>query len=718
MATKANNFDNKIRTYDPKDFGRDEEKRHTAYLLRRDDSDQYFLSYVKPRLDRSYKLYVASNIDRAQLIDEWQSNISVPYILGVVETMKPRILDARPEFTVIGRNEIDEERAETSQDYLDYSWERAKLDDESEDLVSAAMIYGEGFWRTYWKKDVRKLKFLKGRDITTKKKVYSERDVTLFDGPMAYCVDNYDMRYDWRNVPHESKQWFQERMVLNGAEIKVLFPDADESRLEMALASSTGDLTDYGSVRLETKQTHTRTSKGSDRRGRRNSFRSVGEMTDRYQQTGDPDLKFHEVRLEFRPYEDEWSVRVNDVPILDDGYQPNPYDHKEDPYIHVPFLRIPFEYEGMGYPLLLEQPQASLNHIKNQRFDAVTMSIHGMWVVNPMASIKKDQLVVRPMGIIYSPDPNGVREIKATPPNDSAYREEEMLKADMRYASGVDDLSMGVGGTVGSATESRHLRESTIERVRLFINHLGSGYSKTMRQFLSMGAQFMTSAVKTRITDDQGNVEYRLIERDDIKGEFDLKASVLPSIAGQSDIDKTQGMDLFQLLINFPDIVDPKKLISKVIHPWHWSLSSIAAAPPEQQPMMPGMEGQMPPGQPGQPMPPGQSQTAQPPQGAAQQIMQGSPMSPQGAIRPEVMQQALAMLGGPAEAAGMSPFAEASAPLPGGEAPPPTAPQIPNAGGFNRTGKVNLNGAPGSDRGNKDGTTKLLNRANSPQRKK
>lgn len=183
----------------------------------------------------------------------------------------------------------------------------------------------------------------------------------------------------------------------------------------------------------------------------------------------------YEVFEWWRPYEDAYAVMVGGsyVPIFKDAVMPIPYDFKEAPFIEVPYVKMPNEFEGYGIPMILENPQLMLNMIKNQRLDAATLSIHKMWIVNPLANINKDELVTRPFGIIYSIDPNGVREVQFSDIKASAYKEEDLLKGDMRYSSGVDDFSMGAGGASSSATEVRHLRESTLERVRLFVNHLG-----------------------------------------------------------------------------------------------------------------------------------------------------------------------------------------------------------------------------------------------------
>jgi hypothetical protein len=313
-----------------------------------------------------------------------------------------------------------------------------------------------------------------------------------------------------------------------------------------------------------------------------------------------------------------------------------------------------------------------------------------------LANINKADLVTRPFGIIYSPDPNGVREVQFSDVKSSAYKEEDSVKSDMRYASGVDDFSMGAGGSASSATEVRHLRESTLERVRLFVNHLGDSYSKVMRCWISMYRQFLSEPMRIRITGENGKVEFPLIEKDDLMGNFDFKATVIPSIAGKNDVDKKQNMDLFQLLSQMP-FIDIQKLTSKVLLPWGWDLESIVA---ENQPAPggeTGLEGMMPP-----------------------EVTEELPNIGSGEVPQSVIDQAVAMIGGtPAE--GASPFAEASNPinlLQGGGVPPTVA-SIPssttNPRGANRKvgGKVNTN-IPNN--ANNSVESNLLNRTMNIQR--
>lgn len=651
MSSKNNH-----QVYNASFYGSKEEALVNLFRIQRDDAKLYFEQCIKPRLDRSYKLYIADNSDRAKEIKKWQANVSVPYVQAVVETLKPRILDARPEFTVQGRNADDQMKSPKLQQLLDYTWEKAHADTVAEDVTSSALIYGMGYMQVSWKKDERELKFLKTKDINNKKYEWKKEKKIFYDAPTLEWVDNYSLWYDWHNIKESSKQYWFKRLVLSENEINRRYSMADKKKLKMAINAGNGDVTDYAAVRTQVKKEHEGIAKGADH----NQSGSNNIGADRYQNT---DMKLHEVFEWVRPFDDKYAVMVNDVPILKGGEIPIPYNFKETMFIGVPYLKVPGEYEGYGLPMILENPQIMLNMIKNQRLDAVTLSIHKMWVINPLANINKDELVARPFGIIYSTDPNGAREVQMSDVNSSAYKEDEALKGDMRYASGVDDFSMGGGGGGASATEVRHLRESTLERVRLFVNHLGEGYSKVMRYWISMYDQFYSEAMIIRIVGDDGKEIFPIVEKDDLLGEFDYKAAVIPSIAGQSDVKKKQDMDLYQLLSPQP-FVDPEKLTSKMLHDWNWDFESIKKG--EQPPL--------------------------PEEGLASLAPESDGSVGTDQIPESISQKALALLGDSSIEPG-SPLAELSTPvnLLESGAMPPTPRGIGNSRGLNRGGKVNTN---------------------------
>jgi len=573
------------KVYNASDFGKKEVEMQRLFDTQMNDAKNYFISVIKPRLDRSYKLYVAYGGDRQREIKKWQANVQVPYIQAAVETLVPRIIDARPEFVALGRNEDDQPKAEKQQKLMDFFWEIAGMDKVAEDMVRSTLIFGISFLQVGWKKDVRKLKYLNTKDVTSKRPKWVEKEKVYYDAPFCEWVDNYNLWYDWHSTSREDKQFWFKRLVLTEAQIRRRYPAADPKRLELALCSHGGDLTDYASVRHMTKTVHQYSTKSQTAAALVSSGGVFG--TDKYLSAQETGVEMYEVFEWWRPFEDLYAVMVggSNVPILRGAEMPSPYDFKESPFIDIPYLRIPGEFEGLGLPLILESPQIMLNLIKNQRLDSATLSIHKMWVVNPLANVNKDELVTRPFGIIYSVDPNGVKEIQFSDIKPSSYKEEELLKSDMQYASGVDDFSMGVGKGSNSATEVRHLRESTLERVRMFVNHLGDAYSSVFRYWMDMTRQLFSKKMTIRVIGENGREAFPLIEKDDLEGFYDYRAQVLPSIAGQDEVRKKQNMDLFQLLITLP-FVDHQKLTSKVISGWGWNLDDIVSA-------QGGQEGQM-----------------------------------------------------------------------------------------------------------------------------
>ena len=115
--------------YNPSDYSKKEADLIKKFQLQRDDARNYFVAVIKPRLDRAYKIYICDTTDRKKQIKQWQANVFVPYAHAVVETLKPRILDARPDFGVQGRTQDDQLKSTKVQQLADYDWEVSKADD-------------------------------------------------------------------------------------------------------------------------------------------------------------------------------------------------------------------------------------------------------------------------------------------------------------------------------------------------------------------------------------------------------------------------------------------------------------------------------------------------------------------------------------------------------------------------------------------------------------
>ena len=279
--------------YQPSDWGDVDVELRRLFWLELQDARQYFLTVTKPRMDRAYKMYIGSNQDRARTIQKWQSNVSLSYSQAAIETLVPRIVDARPDFTVRGRSQDDELKAEKQQQLMDFLWEVAKMDTISEDFIRACLIYGTSYLQVSWKKDVRKLKFLDTKDIASKKYTWTEKEKVFYDFPFAEYVGPESLWYDWHNSARSSKQYWFKRLVLTEGDIRRRYPMADEERLQMAFHSPGGDLIDYAAIRPQTRTVNLYTTKESAA----NQISASGTVygTDKYFSTLATQVKMFEV---------------------------------------------------------------------------------------------------------------------------------------------------------------------------------------------------------------------------------------------------------------------------------------------------------------------------------------------------------------------------------------------------------------------------------------
>jgi hypothetical protein len=564
MATKKNPNVSKSESRLKSPSRADQEIRD-LFLARKRDAYNYFITCLKPRYDRAYKLYMAYGGDRRKEIEPWMSNVTVPYVNATVETLVPRILDSRPDLGLVGRNEKSKTRAAAAVGALEWNWERNMTDDVMEEWVRASLIYGIAWLYSWWEASPFGKKY---------------------DYVGTEAIDNYNFWYDWRTVKHERKLFKMRRRVESSVDVMERLKRAGIDPADILFAINNPyerDLTDFGRIRYEIRAVHDKLTRFDANRG----FSFAGATAD-----GDILSKntFCETFDFWYPLENKRGTALNGH-VLE--YGDIPYNELKDPFFDLAYLRPPFEYEGWGLPLLLESPQLTLNTIKNLRIDANIMSINKMYVVSPNAGIKREQLVTRPFGIIWSPNPDAVKELSFSQAPESAYREEELLKQDMRFASGVDDASMGVGGDSGSATESRHLRESTLERVRLFINHMGSSLTRMQKGWMSLLGQYLSAEVMVRVTDERGIKTDQIVTRDDIIGEYDYKSTVNPSSMGKDEVERKQRMEAFQVLAPYAQggLLDMDKLVAFMFQPWKYPLDKLRPDAQE-QPVEVGMDGQ------------------------------------------------------------------------------------------------------------------------------
>jgi len=73
---------------------------------------------------------------------------------SIVENAIPRLVGQQPRFRLLGREKSDERQVETYNEFSDYQWEEAGVQEELKELAKIGCIYGLAGWEMGWKNEI------------------------------------------------------------------------------------------------------------------------------------------------------------------------------------------------------------------------------------------------------------------------------------------------------------------------------------------------------------------------------------------------------------------------------------------------------------------------------------------------------------------------------------------------------------------------------------
>ena len=524
---------------------KEELKLQKLVTTRFKESKDYFRAYRKPKLDQCYKNFRGYGGDRLAELkkiggDDWMSNMFVPMTASHIRTIHPRTVDAKPELKVDGRTSEDQKKAIYVQAILDYVWEKANMESKMRDFVWQALVYGTTVGKVLCKTEMLiKTDTVINEDDLTIEDVEERKE--LYNDPDFEVIDIYNFYPDPYATSIDDARYVCQRYLLTKEQILSTYSGLINVEY---LGKDGGDITDDTMVR---KDIITQTKDGS--------AGGSGQ-----QQAAESTL------FEVCEYweKNRFVLMVGDV-IVKEGK--NPLTPGFLPFTVVTYEKLPFEFYGIGIAEQLEQPQQTLNVIRNQRVDNVTLSIQKMFIANPYALISKKDLVSRPFGLIRTSDINAIKSVDIPPMSESAYREDALALDAGRMATGIDDWSRGEQGPASTtATAVTTQKESTLERIKLFISQLESDcYQKLMRYWVSMAHDLYENKTLERVTDNGVDIETETIEKgidrpvtirnpkediktfvskDDLMGYFDFRALSMSTLAATKELKLKRILDV------------------------------------------------------------------------------------------------------------------------------------------------------------------------------
>ena len=379
---------------------------------------------------------------RRPQVEAGRSNIFVPYTFMQVEVIKSRIAESlfntHPFITVLPREDNDDAMAEHVQSLLNWQFvDRMDIERTfSEHLLADMTVFGTAISYTGWlvKKHKTKRRGKVDRQLTypdTGEIVVGEDEApvavsiteviedeeTTYDDPVVQKIDLFDFFTDPMSATIADARFCGHREWLSKDAIKELEESAGWS---VNWESVSPDDTVEGGKRIRA---------------------DIGGNKDIAEDDSSNTNGMYKVTHYWE--DNRHVVIINDtVCALDEE---NPFWHGMKPYDKCCYTTLSGEFYGMGIPETLLDLQAELNTNRNQRIDYMSMALRRMWKLRRNSGLTARDLVWRQSGVIQVEEMDDVQEIAVQPLPASAFSHEDVVKQDMRDATGCHDIIMGLG---------------------------------------------------------------------------------------------------------------------------------------------------------------------------------------------------------------------------------------------------------------------------------
>lgn len=365
--------------------------------------------------------------------DRWQSNHVAPVTISVVQTAVAEMVNQNivPYYLPAGMEKAA--KATLMNHVWDYGWFVSNSDLMMYDVFMDSLILGTAITQEYYRQDRRMVSdviigkndesFEKEREVYDYDDIYGEivklqdfywdETARSFDGSYSArdCIRRYIMDIDDFYLMYKGTKWDQ-------------FGDADKVK--------------------------------------------AGGDTEYYEYFKPPEAMDKTRQVEVLHY---WSTRprdrfvivANDV-VIRDG--PNPYKHKQLPFVRWVDVKRVHKFCGKGEPELLESIQDETNTIRRMVIDRNHLDIDKMFLVSNRIGLTDEDLIARPHGLIPTDDVNSAKPVEYGDIPRSVEVSLGNLEDDAVLATGINPRQASLPDA-STATSAAMMKEQTLKRIQL-----------------------------------------------------------------------------------------------------------------------------------------------------------------------------------------------------------------------------------------------------------
>jgi hypothetical protein len=450
------------------------------------------------RFDHAYDIYRASE-PRPKSLEEWQSQIRVPYGMQVIDTAMVNLANQKPRCLVLPRSPDDDDRADGFQHVFDYYAYRDHLAEKNPIVTQSALIYGITVGKNHWlyrESDKMRRVYVNGAPHTQMARTVD------YDGPSYEPWDVYDAWWDPAGRDIDSCAWVvlrswpsKEDLIANSCTV-----DGKHDAIDCdGLYHDIERLLALGATKSPSQTAQDRFLQGGVQRKERFELLEVWR-NDRLTVVGNR------------------QVLLRDVP--------NPHWHAHKPVVVASTRPDLFKIQGIPETELIDHLQQALWTVQNMRMDNLHLTVMRGATYRESGVTDPTKLVIRPRALIPVTDHDDYQPIEFPPLPREAYEEEAQLLGRLQYVTGISPYVSGANlETVDQSTATGvNLLTEVASRLLTFkARQVQLGiWQRTFEQWGSDIQQFMEKPLWVRIDGQGGERSWREVGPEETTGEYDF----------------------------------------------------------------------------------------------------------------------------------------------------------------------------------------------------
>lgn len=457
----------------------------------------------------------------------WRSKLFIPWSFTVIETIIPRVFARDPKWRAVSQNpDFEPEAPQVVSDLLTYQWKQMGMRIKMYDYIKDSLMYSKGFAKVSWNFQTKTKTFMepvvgKNDEITFKKSVKSDVE---FDDPIVEVIDPADIYIDPDATSSGyggNGKFLIHRKTVDVSELK---NNPNYSNVDKIKQASYAD--------------------------------AYMDKLMRYREDI-PQKDKHDNLVEILEYweQDRLIVIANRSVILRDS--PNPYNHKQIPFVELDDYRDPHRLYGQSELSVIDPLQREINSIRNQRRDYDNLALNPVIQMVPGTLRNPNSAHMAPGAVWMVSDLNSIGTFQMPLLQGAATDVENQTAGDIKMATAIDEIGIGLlpdNPQRRSATEVVTSQQSAGKRFSMKIALLEDAVQKMGELIFALNQQFLDKERMIQIVGENGAEEWVQLSPADIRGKYFISietGSMLP----KDEI--AQRQEAIQLLQYISPIVAP-----------------------------------------------------------------------------------------------------------------------------------------------------------------